>query len=107
MRFLRRVRRVRRFIIAVAVIVATIAGFAGLKSVTQIAYARPFEIVRAAGLNGYTPYTVKQGDNLWTIAKSFCPATVDIRDYVAATERINKVIDLIREGQVILLPTAE
>lgn len=56
----------------------------------------------------YTAYTVKPGDTIWGIAQDLAalnPEYNDIRQYVSAIEKLNKLGDgHVRQGQVILIP---
>lgn len=55
----------------------------------------------------YTAYTVKAGDTIWSIASDLAPLNPEfnsIRQYVREIQRINKTLEDIKAGQVILIP---
>jgi len=53
----------------------------------------------------YITVLVKEGDNLWNIAKETVPNNKDIRDYIQEIRKINKLDDAnIKVGQLIQVP---
>ena len=56
----------------------------------------------------YTTYTVRSGDTIWGIAQDLAalnPEFNDIRQYVAAIEKANRMFgDDLKTGQIILIP---
>lgn len=53
----------------------------------------------------YQPYIVDRGDSLWTIAKQYLPAHMDIRDYIYEIKAMNQLDSaMIMEGQLLQIP---
>lgn len=79
--------------------------FIGVKATN---YAQSVKINDYGRQIAYTTYTVKSGDTVWGIAQDLAalnPEYNDIRQYVAAIERVNKLVDgKIQAGEIILIP---
>lgn len=79
--------------------------FIGVKYST---YAQSTKINDYGRQKVYTAYRVKSGDTIWGIAQDLAalnPEYNDIRQYVAAIEKANKLADgEIHTGQIILIP---
>lgn len=55
-------------------------------------------------------YRVKAGDSLWVIAEQYCPADVDVREWIAEVRSLNDMSDsVIYAGQklLVLAPVSE
>jgi LysM repeat protein len=53
----------------------------------------------------YIPYSVERGDSLWTIAKRYLPADMDIRNYINEIKAMNSLnSSMLQEGQLLQIP---
>lgn len=52
-----------------------------------------------------TEIVVNQGDTLWSIASTYCPDTIDKREWIYETRKANGITDAgaLRVGQVITI----
>ncbi len=79
--------------------------FIGVKAA---AYAQSVKINDYGRQVAYKAYTVREGDTVWGIASDLAalnPEYSDIRQYVAAIEKINKLHGgKIESGRIILIP---
>lgn len=87
-------------------LIGMLAGiFIGVKATT---YAQSVKLNDYGRQKVYTAYTVKSGDTVWGIAQDLAalnPEYNDIRQYVTAINKANKLVDgEIKSGQVILIP---
>lgn len=51
----------------------------------------------------WEPYTVRSGDTLWSISKTYAPASSDVRDYIYLLCEHNDIGADLQAGQVIEL----
>ena len=49
----------------------------------------------------WEPYTVGEGETLWSISKQYAPASSDIRDYIYLLQEKNRIGASLRAGQTI------
>lgn len=52
-------------------------------------------------------YQVKQGDTLWAIARKYCPADVDCREWIDEVQKLNDLNAHIYPGQVLTILAAK
>lgn len=107
-------KRTRRFLrrnLATIIVVGllSIGVAAGLFVGTKVSnYAQSIKLNDYGRNQTFTTYTVKGGDTIWGIAADLAalnPEYNDIRQYVAAIEKLNKIYDgHIEAGQTILIP---
>lgn len=107
-------RRLRKFLIKnmpkiilfTPLIIGLLMGFfLGVKTTT---YAQSVKLNDYGRQMVYTTYTVRSGDTIWGIAQDLAalnPEFNDIRQYVAAIEKANRMFgDDLKTGQIILIP---
>lgn len=52
----------------------------------------------------YDTYTVKSGDTLWEIGQAYCPADVDVREWIDAVTELNSMGEYIQPGERLTVP---